>query len=63
MNNDKMPLMQRPDYLVCTCMEVMYSQIVQAIKDGEDSFEKLSAMMGVGTEYSSGLEEVYEILK
>ncbi len=62
MNNES-PFLKRPDYLVCTCMEVMYSQIVEAIKEGEDSFDKLSDRLGVGTGCSSCVDEVYEILK
>jgi bacterioferritin-associated ferredoxin len=54
---------QRPDYLVCTCMEVMYSQIVEAIQEGVNTFEQLSDVLGVGTGCSSCVEEVYEILK
>jgi bacterioferritin-associated ferredoxin len=61
--NEKSLLSQRPDYLVCTCMEVMYSQIVQAIEQGVDTFEQLSDMLGVGTGCSSCVEEVYEIIK
>jgi bacterioferritin-associated ferredoxin len=55
--------MKQEDYLVCTCMEVMYSEIVEAIKNGADTFEKLSDMLGVGTGCSSCVEEVHEILK
>ncbi|MCF7900129.1 (2Fe-2S)-binding protein [Candidatus Babeliales bacterium] len=57
------PLLKRPDYLVCTCMEVMYSQIVESIHNGIDTFEKLSDEHGVGTGCSSCVEEVHEILK
>lgn len=60
---EKSLLSQRPDYLVCTCMEVMYSQIVEAIDQGANTFEQLSDMLGVGTGCSSCVEEVYEILK
>ena len=35
------PLLQRPDYLVCTCMGVMYTGIIQAIENGADSYQKL----------------------
>ncbi len=56
------PLLKRPDYLVCTCMEVMYSDIVQAIEEGVDTFEKLSDQLGVGTGCSSCVDEVHEIL-
>lgn len=61
--DEKNLLSQRPDYLVCTCMEVMYSQIVEAIEEGADSFEQLSDVLGVGTGCSSCVEEVFEILK
>jgi len=44
-------------------MEVMYSQIIDAIKQGEDTFEKLSNFLGVGTGCSSCVDEVHEILK
>lgn len=62
MNNDS-PFLKRPDYVVCTCMEVMYSQLVEAIKEGEDSFDKLSERLGVGTGCSSCVDEVYAILQ
>lgn len=61
--SEKSIMAQKPDYLVCTCMEVMYSQIVEAIQEGADTFEQLSDMLGVGTGCSSCVEEVYEILK
>lgn len=57
------PLLKRPDYLVCTCMEVMYSQIVESIKNGVDTYEKLSDELGVGTGCSSCVDEVYFILE
>lgn len=60
---NKNPLFNRPDYLVCTCMEVMYSRIIEAIESGIDTFEKLSDILGVGTGCSSCVEEVYEILQ
>ncbi len=56
------PFLKRPDYLVCTCMEVMYSQLVEAIAEGEDSFNKLSERLGVGTGCSSCVDEVKAIL-
>lgn len=59
---DQSPFLKRPDYLVCTCMEVMYSTIVESIKKGADTFEKLSEELGVGTGCSSCVEEVYTIL-
>ena len=57
------PLLKRPDYLVCTCMEVMYSQIVESIHNGSDTYQKLSDEHGVGTGCSSCVDEVHEILK
>ncbi len=56
------PLLNRPDYLVCTCMEVMYSQIIEAIEQGATTFESLSDQLGVGTGCSSCVDEVHEIL-
>lgn len=62
MDEEKSPLLQRPDYLVCTCMGVMYSDICEAIKDGACSFEELSDQLGVGTGCTSCISEVHEIL-
>jgi bacterioferritin-associated ferredoxin len=56
------PFSKKPDYLVCTCMEVMASQIIESIHSGADSFEKLSDELGVGTGCSSCVDEVHEIL-
>ena len=44
-------------------MEVMHSQLVDAISEGEDTFNKLSDRFGVGTGCSSCVQEVNEILK
>ena len=63
MNNYKSPLLQRPDYLVCTCMGVMYSDIVHAIDAGSDSYQKLQETLLVGTGCSSCVAEVKEILQ
>jgi bacterioferritin-associated ferredoxin len=52
----------KEDYLVCTCMEVMYSQIIQAIKDGAHTLETLSDQLGVGTGCSSCIDEINDIL-
>ena len=54
---------QQSDYLVCTCMGVMHSDICDAIKSGADTFEDLSDKLGVGTGCSSCVAEVEEILK
>ena len=51
------------DYLVCTCMGVMYSEICLAIDDGAHSFEALSERLGVGTGCSSCVTEVHQILQ
>lgn len=50
------------DYLVCTCMEMMYSHIVDAIDRGAGTFDQLSDQLGVGTGCSSCVDEVHEIL-
>jgi len=62
MDDEKSPLLQRPDYLVCTCMGVMYSDICDAVKGGLHTFEELSDALGVGTGCSSCVQEVHEIL-
>lgn len=54
--------MQRPDYLVCTCFGVMYSEIVSAIDKGCKDFESLQDALMVGTGCSSCVEEVNSIL-
>lgn len=59
----KSPLFQRPDYLVCTCMAVMYSDIIQAIQEGAATYEQLQEKLLVGTGCSSCVEEVHQILK
>ena len=56
-------LAQRPDYLVCTCMGVMYSEIVAAIKQGNATFESLQETLLVGTGCSSCHEEIKQIIK
>jgi len=61
--NKKKCCKEREDYLVCTCMEVMYSQIIESILNGSDTFEKLSDELGVGTGCSSCVDEVHEILQ
>jgi bacterioferritin-associated ferredoxin len=61
-NTDKSPLLNRPDYLVCTCMGVMYSDIVHAIETGADSFELLQERLLVGTGCSSCIQEIMDIV-
>ncbi|BDC34269.1 hypothetical protein Noda2021_02270 [Candidatus Dependentiae bacterium Noda2021] len=58
----KSPLSQRPDYLVCTCMGVMYSELLEAIQAGDTTFKALSNKFGVGTGCSSCVDEVVEML-
>ncbi len=56
-------VVSKPDFLVCTCMGVMQSDIQDAIKNGAKSFESLSESLGVGTGCSSCVAQVEEILK
>lgn len=51
------------DYLVCTCMGVMYTEICDAIDAGVNTFEALSEQLGVGTGCSSCVAEVRQILQ
>lgn len=44
-------------------MMVMYSEILQAIEQGSDTYQKLQNCLGVGTGCNSCVDEVYEILK
>lgn len=57
------PLSKRPDYLVCTCMGVMYEDIVTAIHQGHTSYQALQDLLMVGTGCSSCVQEVKDILK
>ena len=61
--NYKSPLTNRPDYLVCTCFGVMYSEICDAINNGSKSFESLQESLMIGTGCSSCVDEVHEILQ
>lgn len=54
---------QQSDYLVCTCMGVMHSDISSAIDQGASTFQELSDQLGVGTGCSSCVEEVKMILE
>lgn len=62
MNEYKSPLSQKPDYLVCTCFGVMYSEICQAIDNGSKTFDQLQDALMVGTGCSSCVQEVNDIL-
>lgn len=57
------PLEQKPDYLVCTCMGVMYSEIMSAIEQGNTTFDALQETLLIGTGCSSCHEEVEQILQ
>ncbi len=63
MEENRSPLLQKPDYLVCTCMGVMYLEIVAAIKQGNKTFEALQESLLVGTGCSSCHEELKQILQ
>lgn len=63
MDAGQSPLMKRPDYLVCTCMGVMHSDIVAAIEAGNTTYQSLQDTLMVGTGCSSCVQEVHEILK
>lgn len=58
----KSPLLSRPDYLVCTCMAVMHSDIIKAIQEGDVTYELLQEKLLVGTGCNSCVEEVKMIL-
>lgn len=57
------PLEKMPDYLVCACMCVMYSEIIEAIDSGRKTFDDLSAQLLVGTGCNSCVAEIEQILK
>ncbi len=57
------PLEQKPDYLVCTCACVMYSEIVDAIRGGAKDLKSLSDELLVGVGCSSCVAEVQQILQ
>lgn len=63
MDSNKSPLVQRPDYLVCTCMGVMYYDIVAAIHIGNTTYQALQDNLMVGTGCSSCVQEVKDILR
>lgn len=50
------------DYLICTCMGVMRSEIIEAIDRGAITFQALSDELGVGTGCTTCVEEVNQIL-
>ena len=56
-------LMQKPDYIVCTCMCVMYSDIIRALDNGAMTFNDIQELLYVGTGCSSCIQEVHEIIE
>lgn len=59
----KSSLSNKPDYLVCTCFGVMYSEVCAAIDAGCKTFDSLQDSLMVGTGCSSCVSEVDQILK
>lgn len=59
----KKPEIQKDDYLVCACMEVMYSQILDEISKGATGIDDLAESLGVTTGCSSCVDEIMMILK
>ncbi len=57
------PLYERPDYLVCTCMGVMYSDILREIESGAATFDDLQERLLVGTGCSSCVAEINDIVR
>ncbi len=62
MEDLKSPLHNKPDYLICTCMGVMASEIREAITQGSTDFESLSELLMVGTGGSSCIDEIGMLL-
>ena len=56
-------LIEESDYLICTCMGVMKSEIEDAIKRGSTSLDALSRELGVGTGCSSCIVEINDLCK
>lgn len=56
-------LENRPDYIVCTCMGVMYSELAHAINQGAKTFEELADIFFVGTGCSSCVPEIIDMLE
>lgn len=55
-------LEQKPDYLVCVCMGIMYSEIIAAIERGDGTFKALQDSLMIGTGCSSCHEEVKALI-
>lgn len=50
------------DYLLCTCMGVMKSEVVSAIDRGVDTLQALADELGVGTGCNTCVDEIMQIL-
>ena len=61
--HEKSLLEHKQDYIVCTCMYVMYSDILNALAEGTTTFDAVQERFLVGTGCSSCVEEVHEIIK
>jgi bacterioferritin-associated ferredoxin len=55
-------LEEKPDYLVCVCMNVMYSEIIAAIARGDRTFKALQDSLMVGAGCSSCHDELAAII-
>ena len=55
-------LEEKPDYLLCVCMGVMYSELIAAIEYGDQSFKRLQETLLVGTGCASCHDEIRQIL-
>lgn len=64
MNKDEFEslIFKRPDFIVCTCFEVSYHQLIQAIAQGADDIDKLIDKFGVTTGCSSCVPDIEELL-
>lgn len=62
MNKNKSLLANKPDYMVCTCMAVMHSEIIQAFTQGDLTIAALKDRFGVGTGCSSCLSEINDLI-
>lgn len=60
--NNQSRIAQKPDYVVCTCMGVMYSEILEAIERGANTLDDLSDLLAIGTGCTSCVPEVIDII-
>jgi len=62
MSEYKSALSRKPDYLVCSCMGVMYSEIKAAIEQGHTTVEQLQETLLVTTGCTSCVADIHHIL-